>query len=252
MLRAYFDDSGTHKGSPVAVWAGLIGIDVQWERLESAWATKLKQPLPGKPPLKLFHLAACAAAREQFRDYKPADGDAVRYDFRSIIIEAGLFSIGSVVSRPDWDELITGELRNRLGDAGTPCFLNCIRRGLEWARGTWTDENKIVFIFDEGQRNDHLQSLIDRLMAVRDRKPPQILDIGFSRVEASSALQAADTVATESFWAAQEWLKSGSTANATAHFKHFVNNLGGEGLIADREVILEIVRATRPDRSHAR
>ena len=34
MLRAYFDDSGTHGGSPVTGMGGLIGTVAQWEKFE--------------------------------------------------------------------------------------------------------------------------------------------------------------------------------------------------------------------------
>ena len=245
MLSGYFDDSGTHADSPVVVWAGLLGTEAQWERLEPAWKAKLEEPLPGKAPLKQFHLSACAAADDEFRYYSPAERDLVRHEFRTLIIEAGLLSIGSVVSRPDWDELVVGKLRDRLGDAETPCFLNCINRGLKLARVTHKEEDRIAFVFDEGRRSESLQTLIDRIMAVEDREPPTISSILFNPVRLSPPLQAADTVATESFWAAQKWLQEGSNAEATAHFKHFLANMAAEGLIADREAILETVALLR-------
>ena len=30
LLRAYFDDSGTHRDLPVVVFGGLVGADTQW------------------------------------------------------------------------------------------------------------------------------------------------------------------------------------------------------------------------------
>jgi hypothetical protein len=58
MIRAYFDDSGTHhRYSAVTAMGGLLGSITQWEEFETRWAAKLAHPLPGKPRLKAFHLS---------------------------------------------------------------------------------------------------------------------------------------------------------------------------------------------------
>src|SRR5271154_47753 len=46
MLKAYFDDAGTHGGSPLAVMGGLIGTIAQWDKLEDRWGKQLANPLP--------------------------------------------------------------------------------------------------------------------------------------------------------------------------------------------------------------
>jgi hypothetical protein len=46
MLKAYFDDAGTHAASPAVVLGGLIGTVDQWERLEKLWGLRLADPLP--------------------------------------------------------------------------------------------------------------------------------------------------------------------------------------------------------------
>ena len=76
MLKAYFDDAGTHNGSPIAVMGGLIGTVAQWERLEDRWGKQLADPLPeaGKPRLQMFHMAECEASQGEFRDYSRPNG----------------------------------------------------------------------------------------------------------------------------------------------------------------------------------
>jgi len=37
MFSVYFDESGTHSGSPVFVVAGLLSPDQQWEKLTKSW-----------------------------------------------------------------------------------------------------------------------------------------------------------------------------------------------------------------------
>jgi hypothetical protein len=239
MLRAYFDDSGTHKGARVIVWGVLLGTDDQWGKFENAWRTQLRSPLPGKLPLPRFHLAACAAGADDFSDYSLAERDHVTYLFRSIIVNAGLVHLSSVVSRPDWDELIVGTLRERIGDAESAAFLRCIKDSLEVGHLLYKYKKHITMTFDIG-RQTKLQSLADRVMEF-ERKPLEIEALRFEPVELFPPLQGADMVATESFWASQKWLDTGTNDSSRAHFRRLLEQSVGKGSIADREVIMRIV-----------
>ncbi len=70
MLGVFLDDSGTHSTSRVVVMGGLLGDDAQWDAFASAWEARLAQPLPGKAPLKQFHLSHCRAGQGEFSRYK--------------------------------------------------------------------------------------------------------------------------------------------------------------------------------------
>ncbi len=83
ILRAYFDDAGTHARS--AVMGGLIGTVEQWDNFESAWAARLADPLPGygKPPLRMFHLNHCVRhwPKSEFEHYSDTESAALRHHF---------------------------------------------------------------------------------------------------------------------------------------------------------------------------
>jgi hypothetical protein len=96
LFRAYFDDSGTHKGSKVVVLGGLIGLDSQWGPLVTKWTAKLAAPFPDKPRLSKFHLSSCMAGAGEFQDYNLVEREALSGEFRDLIIEAKL---GSTASR---------------------------------------------------------------------------------------------------------------------------------------------------------
>ena len=119
MLKAYFDDPGTHDGAPIAVMGGLIGTVAQWERLEDRWGRQLANPLPeaDKPRLKMFHMAACEASLDEFIDYKPPERMLVTQHFRRHIAECKLAYTSSSVDVAAWNELIIGQIREVLGSA---------------------------------------------------------------------------------------------------------------------------------------
>jgi hypothetical protein len=244
MLRAYFDDSGTHASSDVAVMGGLIGTVAQWERFEIEWAAKLKNPQPGKPPLKMFHLSACNARDGEFESYNRAEQDLLIRELRQIIIDARLTSVAMAVDKKAWDELIVGPLREVLGDALSPCFENCISEVVRIAN-PHAHGDKIALIFDKGIETQRFRRIAEMFTLPLGR--PRIVSVNFVRVEDVLPLQGADIVATENYWHAAQWLKLGEVALPRPHLRHFLDNMLAEGLILDREAIASEVARRRPD-----
>ncbi len=44
MLKAYFDDAGTHASAPVVVMGGLVGTVEQWDALECGATIRMRIP----------------------------------------------------------------------------------------------------------------------------------------------------------------------------------------------------------------
>lgn len=245
MLRAYFDDSGTHENSPVVVIGGLLGLTEDWGRLEDEWLAKLALPLPGKPPLKAFHLSHIVGHHGEFKDYGTAEGDALRHDFRQIILRANLRQLSVVVSRPDWDELVVSPYREFMGSAEEACFVKFIKKSIEVVREINIPKLKIAYIYDVGRKTPKLEKII-RLAENKEYRP-EIASVSWGRVEDMPPLQAADMIANENYRAAQEWLATGDLTNISAHFKRLLEGMADDGLILDREAIQAEINRRGPD-----
>jgi hypothetical protein len=113
MLGAFFDDSGTHAGSPVVAIGGLLGTEEQWEVFEKRWLALLKEPLPGKPPLEQFHLSPCRNAKGEFASYNLAERDHVTYLFRQVILETGFVTIAAAADTAAWNELVVDDVLSK-------------------------------------------------------------------------------------------------------------------------------------------
>jgi hypothetical protein len=238
MLKAYFDDSGTHSTSAVVVIGGLIGTGTQWEYFERSWVEELKCPLPGKSPLKKFHLSVCNAGEGEFSDYSRAERDRVIHDFRHIIQDARLISVAAAVDREAYDQFVTGENRNILGDALQPCFENCLWETNKIAQAH-PEGSTIWVVFDKGIYSPTLKTIADE--ATYPLGNPRFVSITFGSVEEILPLQGADITATESNWAAQDWIKLGPDAKPRAHLADYLKHIPGMGQILSREKIAELI-----------
>src|SRR5271166_2546480 len=81
MLRAFFDDSGTHEGgrwgaSEVVAVAGIFGAEAEMLSLEGPWRRLLAEPLcGGKPSLSRFHMTECQDSRGEFTGWTRTESD---------------------------------------------------------------------------------------------------------------------------------------------------------------------------------
>jgi hypothetical protein len=242
VLGAFFDDTGTHAASPVVGFGGVLGTDAQWDAFAPDWAARLVNPLPGKPALKSFHLAPCRAGDDEFQGYSRAEIDHITYLFRRLILDHQLLTVAAVVNRRAWDELVTPEVAKIVGPPEGAAFVKCVDSTLAFCRLRHPGE-PVFFFFDQG-----IQSRIEGLAwlyRTQTDRYPEIGGMGFAKVSDVLALQAADMIATESYYYAQEWLKDGENAVANAHFREYVKRDLGAGFIFDREHIGEMVMRVR-------
>jgi hypothetical protein len=242
LIRAYFDDAGTHASSEVVVLGGLLGSVDQWTQFETAWAAKLADPLPGygKPPLRMFHLSHCNACVEEFSTYSDAEQDAVIHDFRQIIIEAKLTSFASAIDRRAWDDLVIGPYREVLGGPLKALFVKSVDEAIRIVEPD-THGNMLAAVFDKGIKSSDLGEVADAFYF------PRLISVTFGRVEAILPLQGADIVATENYWHAAQWLKLGDAAQPRPHLRHYLDNMLHQGVILDRAAIAGEVRRRGPD-----
>jgi hypothetical protein len=75
MLRAYFDDSGTH-GADIVLLAGVLGTEWQHRSLERMWQKLIDSPLDGqKSRLSRFHMAECQSSHNEFAGWSRTETD---------------------------------------------------------------------------------------------------------------------------------------------------------------------------------
>jgi hypothetical protein len=195
MLEFYFDDSGTHGGSKVVVWGGVVGHQQFMDELEVAWKSQLSHPCDGKPPINAFHSSHLAAGKGEFEGYSPAEKDLTRNNFRKIIVDAGLTVLSFGISADDWANIVTGRARLILGSAERLIFGQAV---LVSCRAAKKENLPLSFQFDKGRDTPELHSIIKPALEVAEIEGNAV-SYGFSPVAQNTGLQAADLVAHETY-----------------------------------------------------
>jgi Protein of unknown function (DUF3800) len=201
MLTAYFDDSGTHGTSDVVVLGGLLGNQYKWQSFSEAWAEKLRDPSPGKPPLTRFHMADCQAGLGEFAGWGRTATDFLVHELGTIILKHMLWGYGCAVSRKAWDEFVTGDLRRALGDSEGFCARNCYVQSVEICR-TKAWQSELAFVFDDRPHryveNKRIFDVFKQFSQDND-KSPSLASLTFVPSLKFPPLQAADMVAWEMY-----------------------------------------------------
>lgn len=220
VLRCYLDDSGTHAGSTMLSWGAALGSNEQWSAFEVEWRAFLEAPVQGKPRLRKFSLADCAAGQGEFIDYSPSERDLVRNMARAIIAKSRIFPISVAVAKSFYNWAIPNYLREWGGTAESRAFIPTVLRCLDYAQHI--NIGRVALVIDQGQRS-FVDALVARIMD--DAFCGEIVaSVTYAKVEEFAPLQAADTIATEGRWMNMARMNG---KEPSPHMQHFVRTMRG-------------------------
>ncbi len=147
MISAYFDDSGTHDKSEIVVVAGVFGTEARLRGLDrhgrKSWLVRYK----GGNHLLSVLTTECHNSTGEYAGWSRAETDFHCYLLRQHIVDADVSGYGVACSRKDWDELVTGDLRDILGTPEGFCIRNCLPGTLYWSEKNYFDP-VLHFVFD--------------------------------------------------------------------------------------------------------
>jgi len=197
LLKAYFDESGTHGGSVTAI-GGLVGVEAAWTAVESEINETIK--LFKDKGVEYFHAAECAAQEGQ---YAGIDKERVSYIFMRIAKAIGsnpVVPIMSAVVQQDWDAVAkdVGFLK-RFPKPFDLCFDDIVRQLWEWG-AIYAPGEKIVPMF--GYQKEYQSRMNDAVASYGSEKwYKEVLGpISFGHMDQVVPLQAADFIAHQSNW----------------------------------------------------
>lgn len=196
MFVAYFDESGTQRGSPVVAVAGFLAPEKQWARLQVEWAKVLQDE-----KLSYFHMTDWENRQGQFKGWDNDRRIAVYRRLIGIIQRRITIPVFSGVKTKDYAEVkIWERFHNMPKSPYAFCSVMCMRLLVNWADAVGHQE-PIAYIFESGAMNRG-ELMAGHSAIMRDEKNKRRYRLGsftYADKRELSPLQAADILAYEAY-----------------------------------------------------
>jgi len=188
--EAYFDESGSHDGSPVLAVAGYLFTSRHVKRLETDWRKMLREH-----KLPYFRMSSCAHGARPFE--KLDKSQRIEIEKCAIDLIQKHMSVGVAVSiaESEYNSWLPGH--NPIGSAYTFCCWMALVGIRSWIdRNGWKD-TKISYCFESGHRyqgeaNDLMNKIFGHPILCEHYR---YKSHSFIRKESVCAVQAADLYA---------------------------------------------------------
>lgn len=195
VIRAYLDDSGTHRDSPVVVVAGFLGSEDEWKALEPSWQARLAQD-----GVKRFHMTHCLAGEKEFGAKPRWRRDLLIDDLTAIIGARDLLGISAVMLLEDWDAIVVAEYPDVLDVMESPYYTlssSCIQQAARYTEDRFNGKESLSIIYDCRPQDSSRQRALGDLYKAHEYWGKSIVSISPGNSAQFIPLQAADLFANE-------------------------------------------------------
>lgn len=212
MFTVFIDDSGTSTTQPIAIASALILPATRIAELDDAWNNFLSNEF-----IPEFHTSECAAgqAGTPFADWSWQRKRLACGRVREITKRFAVGACSVAITKKDYDDIVTGELREFGGKFHYTWAVWAVIRNLDM----WAAHNKIQtpfeYVFDwmgEPKRNDARKE-IENVMAQAEWGRPGFYEghYSFRHRKDHPSLQCADLLA----WTCYQFARSAYLKSAT-------------------------------------
>lgn len=194
LLKAYFDESGTHAGSPIVLIAGLIAPIETWIDIEREWNENL-----ATSRVPYFHAYECDAGVGAFANTERVFRDALRIGLAKVIAKYSPEPVIAGIEKEDWERLqpivARSALRESYGHPCAWCFEYCMQQVVTWSYEQADGEPVAIILASQ----DEYKTLANDIYAAHLVSPAHDYPLAFAAAKLTPAIQAADFVAYEAY-----------------------------------------------------
>jgi hypothetical protein len=199
VLKAYFDDSGSHDQAKITSMGGFIGDVDMWEQFDDHWKPLLVAP--DQAPLSEFKMYDCVHGFNEFSAPLWGFADRLRLAGKmvDVIVDTETLAIGSSVIRAHFDPLLASDwFRHKVPRSYYLCFEYCIQAAVNWTRRynvAFGRDERVALVFDEQTEFAPLAHELYDEYKKSDKYGDRLISISFVSSKDLCPLQAADLLA---------------------------------------------------------
>lgn len=191
VFTVYLDESGTHQTSDTVVVAGFFSVASRWVKFSEEWQEALNDY-----QLDYFHMTDFENRQGRFKGWSTREHEDCLNRLLGIINENVIGSVGWVVSKRSFDEILSEYAKAICGDAYGLAAIGCFR---SLAQIVIEEDGQAEYVMESGAEGSGALLRIYR----EGRKDPEwrdnnrILSLAFQDKRYFLPLQAADIMAYE-------------------------------------------------------
>ncbi len=199
MLRAYFDDSGTHEGSRVVAMGGFVAREGQWEQYDREWRELLT-----KHGISYLRMADLESSHGNFEGWGEEKKKPLIRDVIGQVRKWAKYAVSGLVVAQDYEQAVPEWARQSaaFGDAYNFCFQMCVGQSMQYVEHLnppMPERDQIAFVFEQESKHEGVTranyTLIKEFRDPKDRMGA----FGFGTKQRFLPLQIADFFAYESY-----------------------------------------------------
>lgn len=193
MLTAYFDESGTHRESPITAIGGFVATDEAWKKFELELAEILA--LYAGRGLRVFHMVDSLAQQGQFSSIEQIFINQILWGIGKALRRAKVVTVYSAVVQDDWDAVVTdGPFKARFPKPFDLCFEDTLRQLYEWA-GRYAKGVKVSPVFSFQKEYHERMTAVSAALDLSGKYAKHLSSVVIAKPEVVTPLQAADFAA---------------------------------------------------------
>ena len=194
MLKAYFDESGTHSSSKVVLLCGFVGKSEDLETFEIDWENNLRTSR-----VPYFHATDCENGKgDIYGALQEPLRKSLFVGLTDVICRHKLAVISCAILRCDWERYKSGDLGERFVTPYHLCFEMCMQDVVHWSDDNASGKSASLF-FANQKEFEGRASEIYSLYSKNEYWGGKFSELKFMQAKDSASLQGADLLAYEAY-----------------------------------------------------
>jgi uncharacterized protein DUF3800 len=199
LLRAFFDESGTHDCARITGVCGYIGPASQWDALQCEWESELLRfSNDSGHIIDAFHAYDCENGQDFWFGLQREIREAYYQKLASVIAKyQNIVGIAFLIDKKSWDDIATPEFKEKYKSPYQMCAEMCFQQIAAYSKHRAKNTPVSLVFAEHPKYTDHVSEVFNVYM--NNKLWANVNALAFSSPRQCSPLQCADMISYEAY-----------------------------------------------------